>query len=491
MLLWVRRLFESRWLIVIPLLIYVGLAAGRIATKAPWCDEAWFASSAVNLVRKGFMGNTILADETGFPELHRYTYWLPPMYFLAEALTFKVAGVGLLQIRFISLLWGLAGLLAVWGLTAKLFGNNRGVCFLSAMLVGTNFFYIKSASDARMDMMAASLSLIGLWIYLSMRDRSLPRAVLLSNTFVCLSGLTHPNGLLGLLVLLFMMVHLDRHRMSRRTILMGLVPYVVGGMGWGIYISQDFDAFQHQLLPNILGRGQANIVGSVYNEIVSRYLGCHGFLGVESIIERAPAPILVFYFLCFLSYPLVARGKDQLLWRMLVIFFLGLMFLAGNKTCSYLVWIEPFFLLNALAVWRRMNNSRYVNALFMLAFSYILLFSLASNIYTIARNEYAEEYLPDMRTFNSSYYQGGLIYGGAEIAFFYDFDDQMFQDDNRLGFRTGVRPDYLAISPGYRANFKRYKESEPEAWGYINATLEEDYHVVFEGHAYTFYRKKS
>ena len=200
------RLVQRRWFLLIPLLIYAGLAVGRIATNAPWCDEAWFASSAVNLVRKGFMGNTLLADETDFPRIHHYTYWLPPMYFVTEALTFGLAGVGLLQARLISLVWGLTGLLAVRSLSGRFFGGSRCLSFLSVVLVGTSFFYLESASDGRMDMMAASLSLIGFSVYLSLRTSNLPRAVLLGNVFVCLSGLTHPNGLLGLLVLLFMMM---------------------------------------------------------------------------------------------------------------------------------------------------------------------------------------------------------------------------------------------------------------------------------------------
>ncbi len=482
---------------MIPVLIYLGLAVGRIATNAPWCDEAWFASSAVNLLRKGFMGNTLLADDTDFPGIHEYTYWLPPMYFVTEALTFGLAGVGLLQARFISLVWGLAGLLAVRSLSARFFGGNRALSVLSMMLVGTNFFYLKSASDGRMDMMAAALSLIGLWTYLRFRTANLSRAVLLGNAFVCLSGMTHPNGLLGLLALLFTMVYLDRKSMTRQTLLVALVPYVLGAAAWGTYIARDVSAFRDQLLLNTLGRQQEEVFAnglrwtSVYYEVVTRYLKSHGFLSVDSVVKRAPAPVLVLYFVGLFGYPLLAKGKDRLLWGALVTIFLGLMFLVGNKTSTYLVWIVPFFLMNVLALWQHTRRRKYADAFFVLAFSYIYLLSLASNVYTIVRDDYGNQYLPDLRTFNSTYYRGGLIYGGAEIAFFYDFNDEMAQDDNRLGFRTGIRPDYLAISPGYRANFQRYKKSEPDTWAHINTTLRERYELQFEGRAYLFYVKKT
>lgn len=60
----------------------------KTATKMPWCDEAWFASSALNLVRHGFMGNTVFVNGGGWLHLNQYTFWQPPMYFIAEALTF-------------------------------------------------------------------------------------------------------------------------------------------------------------------------------------------------------------------------------------------------------------------------------------------------------------------------------------------------------------------------------------------------------------------
>ncbi len=488
---------ENRWFTLVPVLIYLTLAGGRIATNAPWCDEAWFASSAVNLLRNGFMGNTLLADDTDFPRIHQYTYWLPPMYFVTEALTFGLAGVGLLQARFMSLLWGLAGLLAVRSLSARFFGGSRALSVLSMTLVGTNFFYLKSASDGRMDMMAAALSLLGLSAYLRFRTSNLSMAILLGNAFICLSGLTHPNGLLGLLALLFMVVYLDRKRITRQTLLITLVPYILGAAAWGTYIARDFSAFREQLLINTLGRQQEEVFAnglrwsSVYYEVITRYLKSHGFLSVDSVIKRAPAPVLVLYFLGLFGYPFLAKGKDLLLWGMLVTIFLGLMFLVGNKTSTYLVWIVPFFLMNVLALWQQVRRRKYADTLFVLALSYILAVSVASNVYTIVRNEYGNQYLPDLRTFNSTYYKGGLICGGAEIAFFYDFNDEIVQDDNRLGFRTGVRPDYLAISPGYRANFQRYKRSEPEAWAHINATLQKDYDLLFEGRAYVFYAKKT
>ena len=42
------------------LAVYLALELGNIATRSPWCDEAWFGSPAYNLAYKGFMGTTVL-----------------------------------------------------------------------------------------------------------------------------------------------------------------------------------------------------------------------------------------------------------------------------------------------------------------------------------------------------------------------------------------------------------------------------------------------
>ncbi|MBA2736159.1 MAG: hypothetical protein H0U50_05130 [Pyrinomonadaceae bacterium] len=60
-----------------------------------------------------------------------------------------------------------------------------------------------------MDMMSASLGFIGIAAFLLLRERNLTLAVLLSQTFVVLSGLTHPNGIIAFFGLLFLTFYFD------------------------------------------------------------------------------------------------------------------------------------------------------------------------------------------------------------------------------------------------------------------------------------------
>lgn len=484
----VNKVIYSKWAILIPFAFFLILAIGRVYTNRPGCDEAWFASSAVNLVRNGFMGCTIVAEESVHQNLHLYTFWQPPLYFLTEALTFKLFGIGLFQVRFISVFWGLVGLVALYYLARELFDNDRKLLLLSLTLVGTDLFYLSRASDGRMDMMAASLSLIALALYVTLRKKNLYWAVFLSNLFVCLSGLTHPTGLLGLFVLIFLILYLDRKRVGLRIGVIGLVPYALGAIGWGAYIIQDVEAFKTQFFSNVI-RGDTLRWTAVSHELVTRYLRPYALLPQSvSIQARAIAPILIFFITCFITAPFIANKKNRLVWSMLLIIFLGMMFIVGNKTSAYLVWITPFFLLNSVTVWDALKGRKFVNIFFLLAFSYILLFSLIATPRGIVANSYQNQYLHDLNRFDSEYYTGGKIYGSGEIAFFYNFNDEIIQDDSNMGYYTGVKPKYFVVESRYEV---RFKLANPEARNYINKNLSNEYTKIFEGNFYTFFERKS
>ncbi|RJQ28510.1 MAG: hypothetical protein C4589_06310 [Peptococcaceae bacterium] len=482
----------SRLLMLLPFGFYLALAVGLACARRPWCDEAWFASSAVNLARHGFMGNTCLVSEGIWQNLDHYTYWQPPVYFLMEALTFKLFGIGLLQVRLISIFWGLAGLAAVYCLAGKLFNGNRRVVFLSTLLVGTNFYYLRGAADGRMDLTAASLSLIGFTFYLVLREKNFGRAVFLGHLFVCLSGLVHPNGVLGLFVLLFLIVYLDRRKISPGVVLAALVPYLLGAAGWGAYILQDAAAFKSQFFGSAFRPETATCVNglkwaAVYAEMAHRYFGLVSRGGgAVGVLAYAAAPFWAFLF-AGLAGSFVL--KDKRLWYMLVLYFLGLMFFIANKTSCYLVWIVPLFLLNLAGVGYAVRWKGFFKLIPVVAFSYVILFSVGGAIYAMAQNNYRNQYLSDLKCFTEQYYRGGKIYGRGELAFFFNFDDSIVQDDARLGYYSAVKPRYFVVDDDYRRWFERFKKEEPAVWEHVERNLKQDYSEIFTGNYYTFYER--
>ena len=481
----------------IGLALYLVFGIGRALTNMPWCDEAWFASSSVNLVRHGFIGNTLMIDAGGpLESIKDHTYWQPPLYFLAEALVFKTFGVGLFQARLLSVFFGLIGLIAVFYICRKTSLQSPVMSLLVVVLVAVDYFYLNIASDARMDMMSASLAFLALAMYFCLRERNFSIALLISNTLVCLSGLSHPNGILGLIMLWGLIIFLDRRRLGTRYVLVCLVPYIIGAIGWGLYIAQDFHAFKSQFFANMF-RPESEVYvnglkwAAIRQEILERYLYPFGlYPGRTSVVPLFKLPILGFFFLNAILGPFYFKRKEQKTQLLLLcLCFFGLMFVIANKSPSYLVWITPLFIINCVAVWQQLKLRKFIRLLYNLAFVYVLLVSISGQFRIISMDQYRNKYLHDIVNFDQKYYQGDSIYGSGELAFYYNFDDTVIKDDRKLGWVTGRKAKYLVLSPVVSQSLERLKQQSEDAAKYIRNLFDSEYELLYEGRYYTFYER--
>jgi len=486
--------FTFRVIIAIVFAIYLTFGISRALTNMPWCDEAWFADSAVNLVRNGFMGNTLMVDAGGpLESIKSHTYWQPPLYFLAEALVFRIFGVGLFQARFLSVFFGLLGLLAIYYIVKKSLGNVGLPVLLALLLIATDYFYLNIASDARMDMMSASLTLFAIASYLLLRENRLDIGLLISNSLVCLSGLSHPNGILGLFMLWAIILYLDRKKLQRKHILLCVIPYAVSAVGWGMYIAKDIQAFKSQFFSNVFRPESETYVNglkwaSIRQEIVQRYLYSFGlYPGRTSIVPLFKLPVLLFFLVNFVLGPFYLKRKEEMAqWFVLLACFLGLMFVIANKSASYLVWITPLFVINSIAVWQCLKNRRYLKWVYNLALAYVVLISISGQLRIISMDQYGNKYLHDIVEFDTNYYQGGLIYGSGELAFYYDFDHSVIKDDRKLGWVTGRKAKYLALSPVVSQALDGLKQQSEDAAKYIRNLFDGEYELLYQGRYYTF-----
>src|SRR6476620_2536473 len=129
--------------VIMPLLIaiaiYFILALWLARTKAPWCDEGWFANPAYNLAFHGYMGSNVV-EPSGFylnaylRGIHDRTYYVTPNHLVALAGWFRVFGFSVFSMRVHSILWGTVALAALFYILYRLF-PNPGVAQLAVLLV--------------------------------------------------------------------------------------------------------------------------------------------------------------------------------------------------------------------------------------------------------------------------------------------------------------------------------------------------------------------
>jgi 4-amino-4-deoxy-L-arabinose transferase-like glycosyltransferase len=491
---------HARWVpfvLAAILIVYIAITVLFALTRQPWCDEAWFASPAINLLRKGYMGTSI-REVAGFPftGLDRHTYWQPPLYFLAQAGWYSIFGFSLFSMRMMSVTWGLVCLLAIYSMIRSV-TKSLGAALLAVGLVAIDFVFISAAGNGRMDMMSAALAYSGFAVYLSQRRKNLLLAVLAGNTLIVASGLTHPNGILALIGLIALVLVYDRKNIRIKHVLVALIPYLVGGIGWGLYIAQDPTAFVDQFTGNMQRQlmGVLSILKSFQLEITARYLPVYGFTEGSSLFAKLKILILLGYLagvIGLLLTPDLRRRKGvRALLYLLLVYLVTMSILIGNKTESYLVQILPLFI-SLAAIWFTWcwGKSTLLRAAAICILAIILVLQTGTDLHRIQADSYHRTYLPAIERLRELDDDSRVIMGSAELAFALGFDSNLI-DDPRLGYISGRSADALVIETRYDQRWERYAREEPETYRYITDLIDTEYQLVYRNEFYRIYVRKN
>lgn len=472
--------------------LYLALAVGRAITDSPGCDEGWFASPALNLTTKGHMSTTVIEESnlgmtTG---IHRYTYWIMPLHVLTQAAWYEAFGFGLFSMRSISIVCGLLALAAWFSIMQSLSGDKK-VALLALALVALDFAFIRSAATGRMDMMSAALNFTAFATYLRLRNRNLTLAILVSQSFVVASGLTHPNGFLGFIGLAFLTLYFDRLSILWRHILLAAVPYSVGLVAYGLYVMRDPDLFITQLGGNGGGRlwGVANPWGALKFEITERYLGLSG--PGTSYLKIA---LVLVYAIGIGGAIFTRKIRQHKGYRALLIgtavFFTYLTLFEGTKLFLYMIHITPLYAA-LLAVWISWCWSSRSVPRWILApgLCGLILLHLTGSVYVMLRNSYQNSYLPAVSFLNQHSDQKSLIMGTAEISFGLKFPNTLL-DDKWLGYNTGRIFDFVVEDTRYEREQLWARARRPEIYEHVTTLLAEQYRQVYDHAPYRIYARR-
>jgi 4-amino-4-deoxy-L-arabinose transferase-like glycosyltransferase len=125
---------HSLYILVAVLALYLVLAGLTAFAEHIWSNEAWFASPALTLIHKVYLGTTILESRgTWLEGIDRHTYWIPPLHPLMQALWYRLLGFNLLTLRWLSIAAGAALLLAWYSIVSRL-AESRWIALLAAAI---------------------------------------------------------------------------------------------------------------------------------------------------------------------------------------------------------------------------------------------------------------------------------------------------------------------------------------------------------------------
>ncbi|HET6890837.1 MAG TPA: hypothetical protein VFH31_07020, partial [Pyrinomonadaceae bacterium] len=405
---------------------------GTALTEIPGTDEGFFANPAFNLLTKGSFTTTVLETfGTPFKGMDRHTYWIMPLQPLTLSVWYRVFGFSVFSTRSLSILWGVVALVSWFIIVQSLF-KRTGLAFLVVALLSCDYIFIVCASSGRMDMMSAALGFAGFATYLLLRERSLRWAVLLSQSLVLMSGLTHPMGLLPFFGLIFVSLYFDRKRLGFKHVAIALTPYVIGGLAWGSYILQDPPSFFSQFFANA-SMGSEEYIGSRFVglfspltglrlELTHRYLANFG-LGTRTVgAMQIKILFLVLYMvgvLGSLSVREIRRAANyKVLLGITLVYFMGLAIIDSQKAYYYLVHIVPFYLtICALFInwcWTRPN---LLGKSLALALSAIAIVEIMGLVYRIRRDNYRNSFQPAVNFLKVNASPQSSIAANSGVAF--------------------------------------------------------------------------
>lgn len=452
--------------------------ASRIVTMTPWEDEGFFADPALRLLREGYLG-TRSVDPTSawqspnqWVHADRYFYYLPPLYEVLLAGWWKLTGFGLFTMRALS---GVAGVLlcfASFGVAQRL-SPLRWAPYATLAYLATNYYVVSASSTGRQDCLTTAFGMAGLWVYFVLKERGRERAGMLAgHSLIAAATLTHPNGCLYFLPLLYLMWRNGSFRVVN--VALAAIPYVLFLSAWALYIRNDPQAFLLQFGTNLSGHrvgGGLNPFRSLVAE-----LGRYYILPTSETSGRAKiilvVPMLLSAALLFLVRDLRRQHRDLAV--LMAYFFLAMTYLIGRKWDGYLVNIVPVYGLAIGCVAAYFWSRNWMKV----AFALTCLLGLAATFRLAAGMRYQREYAPVV-AYVKNLHDKDRVFAAAEFGFGLGFDN--VRDDYSLGFGSGIHPKTIIMGEWYDAQMQSSSITRPAIFQSMKETLSECRQVFSAG----------
>jgi len=246
------RRFGPRALLGAAALVYLGATTPYLSSfPLVGQDEPWIAAAPIKLATEGVLGNDLFA---GYYGMDRHHLQHMPVFPVLEAGVFKLLGVGVWQMRTLSVAFGLALLLATYLVGAQIGGEGIGA--LAALLLvtlrltagdaETGILLLDRARINRYDIAVPVFGLFAVWTFLRARR---PRGLLLAGGLAGLASLTHLYGALWWPFLWLLAAVGGEPAEYRRAVTSVSAGFLLAWLPWLAYVVPLWSDYLGQLKP--------------------------------------------------------------------------------------------------------------------------------------------------------------------------------------------------------------------------------------------------
>lgn len=228
-----------------------GTLAGLSVYPRVGADEPWIAAAPFKLATQGILGNDLF---TGLAGMERHHYQHMPVYPIIEAGIFKAFGVGVVQMRMLSVLFGLALLLVTFSVGRQIGGERVGLLAVLILLVlriddggeGTGILLLDRARINRYDV-AVPVFGLGAFALLPIAGTARTWTHLAVGALCGLSSLSHLYGVFWLVAPVASLAYARSTRERVSGMSLTAAGFLAVWLPWATFISLDWQDFQGQM----------------------------------------------------------------------------------------------------------------------------------------------------------------------------------------------------------------------------------------------------
>jgi hypothetical protein len=288
----------------------------------------------------------------------------------------------------------------------------------------------------------------------------------------------------------------DWKRIRPRHVLAAAAPYVAGAIGWGLYIMQAPHDFMLQFGGNAAERGLpiSDPMAIFHSQVMMRFLYMFGMAPDTRGFSHIKILILAAYAAGILGVLCTWGLRSQLGIRSLLLVsgvtLLVMIALDREAQHQYLIhfvlWMISLTAVAAVWWWDHRSVPRWVLAAGLVV---VVTVQISTTSRRLSQHAYTTLYLPVTEYLKRNAQGKGPIMGSAELAFELGYVDALV-DDQRLGFRSGKRPNFIVIDQNRYAEWiPQYQLREPETYRYIRGLMDREFHEVLQNNAYQVYAR--
>jgi hypothetical protein len=484
-----RTVARAIWMVSV--VVYIALATGTAMTRQPYGDEGELASPAYNLVHRGHLEVT----QWEGPRQSHKAYWMPPVFFFAQAGWQMLVGFGVIESRLATVVWGLILIFAVGAIVRRVTGDMVLASLIGCALA-TDYTYLQHAGVGRCEIMSAALAILASAAYLFLRDRSLSAAVFTSHALMTLSGLTHPvGGMVWMPCLFGLQFWLDGRRLRWKDYALGALPYLLGALGWGAYILQDPAEFQRQFFRISLSEhrfaGFADPITALRREL-NRFLAYYGVRSNASWAVRLKVMLPAGYVVGITGALLIPGLRRRRFIRICLILLaaqlLILTFIEGTKQSHYIVHVIPTIVAILVAVlWTAYTTQPSLRRVLVIAALMFVVIQVGPVLFRIRENPYGKDFLPTVETVRPFVEQKLLIASGPEFGTPFSFPENVVNRPD-YGFRSLLIPDIVVTSLAQYERNTAVARADPLLYFYMTVTFHQRFRLLFQHGDFAVYK---